>query len=348
MVTPLASPRFQNSIEKVAAAQGLNLANPSAFLLLINPPFERLIIERRGVHRLAVTHLYTDGDVDLSVEFFTSAAGWYAISSQNCFGARTVAWLDAGGQRLTRFIPDAQHDIARFCNSEWARNLLEQGYTRATIEVIREGEPARQAETREPTTPKLQLAAMHTISFSIAAIATLLDWRLDPVTLVNTHLRGATPPALNGYVFVSSGSLEQGEISSAISTVSLPVQVISLQTNTAAGRTSVNLTVFDAAERETLNPPCYLPADWRMETNTVTISRGALLSFLAQREESGVTLLSCLGQHLSGHGIETNVGTHQVFLSNLELPSGRGLRLITTPAVRSTVIMQRGESGRDA
>lgn len=131
---------LQQVIEAIARKHGVDLSASGAHLRLEQPHFMPLVIEGIGPHQVSVAHYtYQNGDAiaDPDVELFTGYGPWVpvAIQQPSLFivglgatpGYVRSAWLKADGSAIARYAPQAQADLADFCET-WANNLRDQGW----------------------------------------------------------------------------------------------------------------------------------------------------------------------------------------------------------------------------
>lgn len=134
---------FQKAIEKIAAANGVDLTKVGSYIRIEKPNYQPLNIETIGTNLVAVSHTYIqNGDVmrDPEMVFYTGygEGGWVAISWQNDGIGRLIESVKMKDGKPGSFYPKVQADQASFA-AMWARNLKAQGFTTTTPTTVKNG-----------------------------------------------------------------------------------------------------------------------------------------------------------------------------------------------------------------
>lgn len=119
---------MQTIITRIAQKHSLDLTACEANLRLEQDGYQPLVIEKVGQHLVSVAHYYQqNGDTvpDPDVVFFTGYGDWVPMEISQALGYTCAAWLSDDGQKIERFQPRAQADIASFCRT-WAKNIRDQ------------------------------------------------------------------------------------------------------------------------------------------------------------------------------------------------------------------------------
>lgn len=125
------TPIMQRIITQLAERHGRDFTKPGAHLRLDMPNFDRLTIENIGPNQISVAHYFeqnSDLIADPEIVFFTGSLVWTPLAiGQVMTGWREVAWLNADGIALDRYLPLAHKEVAVFAEI-WAKNLIDQGW----------------------------------------------------------------------------------------------------------------------------------------------------------------------------------------------------------------------------
>lgn len=125
-------PKMREIVGKLCEKHGIDLNQVRATIRLNLPGFDRLCIERIASNAVSVAHYFEmNGDLvpEPDIVFFVDEWGeWLPIEiTQSMTGWTRVVEFNEDGDKIMRYRPDEQADIASFAET-WAQNLIDQGW----------------------------------------------------------------------------------------------------------------------------------------------------------------------------------------------------------------------------
>ena len=125
-------PTMKQVIQDLCAKHGVDLSTQGSNLRLDLPDFDHLCIEVISPQAVSVAHYFEmNGDLvaEPDIVFFIDEWGeWLPIEiTQSMTGWTRVVEFNEEGDKIMRYRPDEQADIAAFAET-WAQNIVDQGW----------------------------------------------------------------------------------------------------------------------------------------------------------------------------------------------------------------------------
>jgi hypothetical protein len=134
------SKKMQEVITQLAQKHELDLTLKGAYLRLVMPHYDQLVIEVLHENLVNIAHIYEPRpDVriaDPGIAFFTGYGLWVPLEvNQRVGGYRIYGVLSPEFDEIVSILPARQADLAGFAEV-WAANIVEQGWLQDGIQYV--------------------------------------------------------------------------------------------------------------------------------------------------------------------------------------------------------------------